>query len=346
MTGTAIQRAPEKTRAVTVSTGEELRSYLTERQGEFAMLAKAARVEPEELIAELVVAAKRNPDILSCSPESIVAFMYDAASTGLIVGKGCFAVPIRDKGTLKLECWVGAHGMRQLATIAGGVRDVFAQIVYEGDEFEEILGLYPDVKHKKGPNYGNMKKAIGVYGVLAISQSIRRHVYLTRERVEALRKMNRADTTSPRSPWVSHEQAMWEAKAVLAVCKTAPRNARFAHALALTERNENLRLTADGLEPLGPDKEVAPPSAPAPVEAVPVKAAAPAFEEEPAQAPEITLPNWRAHPLAGKKLSEVSTDDLGALYSQLREALDRGDSRYAELVGHLAHELDSRRDTA
>lgn len=239
---TAVAIRSEQTRAVALKTDYDLRDFLTARQGEFALIAKASGVEAEVLVAELVGAARKNPQIMDCAPESIVTFMYDSAKTGLVIGKGCFAVPVKKRGVLNLECWIGYVGAREVVKYAGAARDIYAYVVFDGDPFEEILGTFSEIRHRPGPNRGKMEKAIGVYAVAVISQTIHRHLYLSRADIQKLRDMNRGDTTRSDSPWVTNEEQMWQAKVILKLCKTLPANprlaARMAHALALMDRDE------------------------------------------------------------------------------------------------------------
>ena len=335
---TSITRVETTGTAITLSNGEQLREFLMERQGEFAAIAKAGGFQPEALVLELVGMVRKKPEILTCTPDSIMTFIHDVAKIGLVIGRGCFPVPVKDHGVAKLECWIGYKGMKELVKYGGGARDVFAEVVYEGDEFEEVLGLYPDIKHRRGPNAGNSLKLTHVYGVAVISQSIRRHLLLTRAQVEVLRKKNRADTTSYKSPWMTNTEAMWKAKAILAISRDLPQNPRLAHAYGVMARAEGI-----DIEDLDPTKEVQPTPAPAPV-TIAAGATPSAFEEVTDERAIVTLPNWARHPLANKPLPDVGTTDLEALYSTLREDQDKGNQKYSDLIDHIAAELDARRD--
>ena len=134
---TSVARVETKGTAITLSNGEQLREFLMERQGEFAAIAKAGGFQPEALVLELVGMVRKKPEILTCTPDSIMTFIHDVAKIGLVIGRGCFPVPVKDHGVAKLECWIGYKGMKELVKYGGGARDVFAEVVYEGDEFEE-----------------------------------------------------------------------------------------------------------------------------------------------------------------------------------------------------------------
>jgi phage RecT family recombinase len=306
---------------IALSTDEHLKTFLLARKGEFDLIAKSTGVDTESLVMELVVAARKNPAILTCTPNSIIAFVHSAARCGLVVGRGIFPVPLRDnkKGVFELNAWVGARGLAELVVYGKGARLVYSYVVFEGDPFEEKLGLYPDIVHTRGPNAGNMSKIVGAYAVAVISQTIRKHKYLTRQEIERYRRMSR---NADRGPWVEHYDKMCEKTAVLRLCGDLPQNPRLAFALKLTEEVEGLKLGADDIEGEAPPppRDLTPPAG----------TTEQSFEE-------FHLPRWRDHPLAGMALSAVKTDDLEALYEKLYG------SSYEHVRTQIALELDERR---
>lgn len=340
-TSTAVSTRPARTAVERIETENDLRDFLMLRASDFEGIAKSTGVEPERLVAELVLAARKTPAILKCDHDSIINFMYQSAQLGLVIGHGCFPVPISGK----LECWVGYKGLIELVKYGRGARDVYAECVYEGDTFSESLGLYPTMEHEPGPNFGNVQKITDVYAVAVISQTIRRHKRLRREQVERYRKMSR---NGNRGPWVDHYDMMAKKTAILRLISDMPRNPRLALALAAMEKSEGVVLTENDIEPaprlpleaLHPGVEQ-----PAIAVATPAEKAA-AFEELPApvmMAPraEVFLPQWRGHPLAGRKLSECDEGDLNALYSALKSS-DKAAS-YEQLLADIVEELEFRR---
>ena len=219
----------------------ELGRLLLDSRSEFAALAKASGLEPERLVLELVAVARKKPEILKCTHDSIMTFMFDAAKTGLVIGRGCFPVPVNDNSTRpptkRLECWIGYKGMKELVIYGGTVRDVFAQVRFDGDPWTETLGLHPTIEHRPGPHFGDMAKALGVYAVAIFRGGLARHKYLSRAKIEDYRRMNRGDTTKATSPWVTHTEEMWKAKAILRLASDLPQNPRLAHALHVLDRD-------------------------------------------------------------------------------------------------------------
>lgn len=186
----------------------------------FLQLASAAGLNAAEMTIELASVCDRKPEIMKCTPPSIIAFMLDAAKLRLSIGRGIYPVPIPvNKGKpdehMRLEGWVGYKGAKELACRGGAIRDAWATVVFEGDKFEESLVPIPNVSvHTYGPNKGDMKKAIKVYCTLMYPGGRTRSKVFDRAKIETYRKRNPTNTWKT-SPWVQHEEEMWQAKAIL-----------------------------------------------------------------------------------------------------------------------------------
>lgn len=199
----------------------------------FYALARAANVPAEAMVLELASAVSKNPDILTCSEASIMGFMLDAAKLRLTIGRGIFPVALKGK----LEGWVGYKGAKELAMRSGAIRDCWANVVYEGDEFKFHLAPVPHVlPHNPGPNHGKMEKAIGVYATLLYPGGTTRAKYFTREKIESYKAKNRSASGNS-SPWATNPEEMWCAKAVLHTVNDLPHSSpEIAHLGTMLER--------------------------------------------------------------------------------------------------------------
>lgn len=239
---------------------------------DFLRLAEAAGVNAAALVLELASVAARKPDILKCSQPSMIAFMLDAAKLQLSIGRGIYPVPVKGR----LEGWVGYKGAKELACRGGAIRDAWAAVVFEGDEFEmEEVPIPLVTKHRYGPHRGQMAKAIGVYCTLLYPGGRTRMKYFTREKIEAYRRRNSSSTRDD-SAWKTAEEEMWMAKAVLHTVGDLPHSsAHMAHLREMLEREQ-----AEAL-PAAPAAPALPPAA-TDIEEIPED---PAPEEEPQPAP-------------------------------------------------------------
>jgi hypothetical protein len=112
---------------------------------------------------------------------------------------------------------------------------------FEGDRFEMEEAPVPRVTvHVRGPNFGKMECALGVYATLmyAGAGQVTRSRYFTKAKIEAYRKKNRGNTVSSASAWVTATEEMWMAKAILHTTKDLPQNPRLAQLQRLIERQE------------------------------------------------------------------------------------------------------------
>src|SRR5258708_1262111 len=114
-TSVAPRPAPGPPNAPTkITDARSFQGFLSEAHHEGPAPAKRSGVEAIRLVTELVLEARKRPEILECTPDSIINFMYESAKLGLVIGHGCFPVPLKDHGVMKLNCWVGYKGLIEL----------------------------------------------------------------------------------------------------------------------------------------------------------------------------------------------------------------------------------------
>lgn len=245
-----------------------------DEQGSFLNMALAAGLNPAEMALQLASAVNRNADILKCTPASIQGFMLDAAKLRLTIGRGVYPVPIPSKkGTpneeWRLEAWVGYKGAKELAMRSGSIRDCWATVVFEGDDYADTLVPIPAVtRHNYGPNRGDMSKALRVYATLMYPGGRTRVKVFERAKIESYRKLNPTSEWKT-SPWVKNAEEMWCAKAILHTVGDLPHSSpELAHLAQMVEREEQAALAAPAM-----------PSLPRPAEDA---FDGPDFDEEPA----------------------------------------------------------------
>jgi recombination protein RecT len=124
----------------------------------------------------------RNPNILGCSPRSILQCMMQAASLGLqpddITGMA-YLVPFWNSKTKQMEAQfiVGYKGMLALAQRSGQVSMVDVHIVYEGEHFVYEAGLNPKLEHHPLPPT-QRKEIVAAYAVAQMKDGSQKYVVL------------------------------------------------------------------------------------------------------------------------------------------------------------------------
>lgn len=108
-------------------------------------------VTPERLCRIGLNAVSRNPQLMNCSPETIVGAVVNCASLGLepnLLGHA-YIVPFYNGKTGKMEAQfqMGFKGALDLIRRTGQVSTISAHEVYEGDTFEYAYGLEDKLVH-------------------------------------------------------------------------------------------------------------------------------------------------------------------------------------------------------
>jgi recombination protein RecT len=177
----------------------------------------------------LMTTVGRNPDLLKCDKESVLACAMTAAQLGLEIDPAlgrAYLIPFKEKATLV----IGYKGFIDLAYRSGQVSGFQAEAVYEADEFSYSLGLTPTLKHVPADleNRGALKYAYAVAN-LANGGTVWR--VLNRAQVMKHRA-SAAFADSPRSPWKTHEEEMWRKTAIRALSSTMPQSPELQRAVA------------------------------------------------------------------------------------------------------------------
>jgi len=111
---------------------------------------------------------RKNPKLLSCSPQSLVASVITASQLGLEPGPlgHCYLVPFWNDRTKSydVQLQIGYRGMLALARRSGEISDLYGQIVYTNDFFEVEYGLDRKLVHRPAED-GDRGEPKGAYVV-------------------------------------------------------------------------------------------------------------------------------------------------------------------------------------
>lgn len=111
---------------------------------------------------------RKNPKLLSCSPQSLVASVITASQLGLEPGPlgHCYLVPFWNDRTKSydVQLQIGYRGMLALARRSGEISDLYGQIVYTNDFFEVEYGLERKLVHRPAED-GDRGEPKGAYVV-------------------------------------------------------------------------------------------------------------------------------------------------------------------------------------
>ena len=190
----------------------ELKQYLASKQTQIE--SALPRTIGIQRFMSGVYTLMRTPSLRACTTESIVGGMLLAAQSGLelntVMGQAWLVPFWNDSKKVKEAQFIlGYRGIVDLGYRSGGVADIVAREVYEGDKFDFEYGLHPKLMHK--PNLKERGEITAFYAlarlttkgapfeVLDISQVLAK-------KEAALKKAK--DPKNPMLPWNAHFVAM------------------------------------------------------------------------------------------------------------------------------------------
>lgn len=177
--------------------------------------------DPARFGTTLMVAARRNPEILRCDPASVVGAALVCAQLELEPGPAehVWLIPRRNKHTGTIDCTLllGYKGMKALAERHPAVASVRTGTICSGDEYEHTAQP-PSLRHV--PNWKERGDPVLWYAVAERSDGGAPHiVVLDRDAVEE----RRAKSASPNvGPWKSHYDQMAKKSAIRALWSELP----------------------------------------------------------------------------------------------------------------------------
>lgn len=193
-------------------------------------------ITPERFTRIVLSAISNNKQLQQCSPQSFLAGMMNAAQLGLEpntpLGQA-YLIPYKNKGTLEAQFQIGYKGLIDLAYRSGQVKTIYAETVYENDEFEYELGLEPKLKHIPAPkDRGN---AIYYYAVFKLVNGGEGFTVMSKD--DVTKHMNRFSkaANSGFSPWTTNFDEMAKKTVIKKVLKYAPLSTDVMNQIAQDE---------------------------------------------------------------------------------------------------------------
>jgi recombination protein RecT len=189
-------------------------------------------ITPDRFVMVAITEAKR---LTNCTQQSLLGALMLSAQLGLEPGGPlgqAYLVPFGRDVTFI----VGYRGLIDLARRSGAVSSIYAEAVYEGDEFTWTLGLHRDIEHKPtAVEREDPTKITHVYAVARFRDDGAEpsFVVLTRAQVEKFRSRSKAKNNGP---WVTDWTAMALKTAVRRLSSWLPMSAETAGAIASDER--------------------------------------------------------------------------------------------------------------
>lgn len=209
-------------------------------------------LKPERIVRVVLSAMTGNPELLECTPETLMLSLMRAAAMGLEPDGGALAqgylvpfnVKVKQGG---MEVWQkqcqfipGYRGLVKLARNSGEVADVWAEVVYEKDAFDYDLGLDQALTHKRNDEVADPGPLKYAYAVARFRDGEKKFVVMNKREVEKVRASSKSGT-GKYSPWNAWEEEMWKKTAVRRLCKLLPLSVESARAIGIDDESEGTR---------------------------------------------------------------------------------------------------------
>lgn len=199
---------------IVLKTRNETEAALLSRRDRLLQIAPPG-YPVDRTILVLARVVHQSDQLMRCDKASLLEAMMRMVELGLDPSPATGQAYIVAYGTTATLI-IGYRGWKKLVLDSGTVTGLDAQVVYEGEECNIVLGTDPTVQHvaamkPKGP-------PIGAYAVARFADGHKQVHVLRAEDIQKARAASRAKG----GPWANHFAAMVQKTAVLRIAKYLP----------------------------------------------------------------------------------------------------------------------------
>lgn len=222
---------------------------LLERSRKQMEMALPKHLSADRLLRVAMTSIQKNPRLLDCTPQSLLACVMVCAQLGLepdqFLGQA-YLVPFKDNKSGKTICTLipGYRGYIALARRSGEMSTVSSQVVYERDFFELQYGINDTLIHKPAID-GDRGNPIGAYCVFKYKDGGYSFDFIPTADIEKVRARSKSRDDGP---WVTDWSEMAKKTIIKRHSKMAPLSVEFSKAVALEDRALAGESQADLLE--------------------------------------------------------------------------------------------------
>ena len=282
-------------------------------------------VSYQRVIAAAILEGEKNPDILKCTPRSIMTAVAKTMQWGLEIGETAYLVPfnvnVAPQGAPKvyekrLQAVAGYTGLAQLMVASRAIRHVEAHAVYEGDGFELTHGTDARLYHSPIGDRKARGRLKGAYAILHLPFGVKVWDYMPVEDIDEIRQKYSKQ-------WKQGACPAWYAKKTIVrqVSKLVPKDPRLSKVLAVVSEDAAEEFGAPEVLPslaTGDDDDIprAPQLTSGEREMGDEWQEAPTGNQDEARVEDVLMPMGRTK---GTRLGDLETRDLESASKWMRE---------------------------
>lgn len=201
-------------------------------------------------MTSVVTSVQKTPKLLECDRSSLMTAFMTCAELKLYpsnVSGEAYVLPYKDQAQFQL----GYQGIITLLYRAG-MEKIYADIVYEKDEFTYESGLNPVLIHKPKV-FENRGEPIGVYAVATVKGGEKLFKVLSKNDVMKFKEFSKSKDSSftPWNPKNDPELHMWRKTAVKQLAKFLPKNDQIFKAIEQDNKDSRINESKDLIETSG-----------------------------------------------------------------------------------------------
>ena len=201
-----------------------IKDFIKVYEGEIAK-ALPKVMTPERFTRIVTTALTTTPKLASCTPQSFIGSMLQAAQLGLEPNTPLGQAYLIPYGA-QCQFQIGYRGMMELAYRGGEIRPIEAHVVYENDEFEFAYGLNPKLVHN--PSMSGNGVPEWVYALVRFKDG--GYIFEVMRYEDALKHGEKYSKTYKNGPWQTEPEEMAKKTVLKKVLKYAPMKTEFVTA--------------------------------------------------------------------------------------------------------------------
>ena len=223
-----------------------------EKAGEQFKARLSHKLDSEKFRFGVLTAVQKNPDLMSCSPQSVILAAYEAAELGVDLSPALqlgWLIPYGGKATFQPS--YRAYIQKSYATKS--VRAFYAEVVYEADQFELIAAPKRSLVHKLNPRAERKEEtAIGAYAFVEFMDGHVDYEWLTRDQIQRRRNHSKAKNSMM---WTEFWEEGWRKTPIRVLAKRLPQTYPGMEELAKLAYKDTLNDSAEEIEPGAIERE-------------------------------------------------------------------------------------------
>jgi len=229
----------------------------TQGQTIYALLQRAkpqmSAALPKHMTADRLVriawtSIQQNPKLLDCTEASLVRSIIQSCQLGLepdgITGQA-YLVPYGNT----CQLIPGYRGLIDLARRSGLVSSLYANVVYEGEDYTIEQGERRLLTHKPSPPSVRGKGIVGAYAVVHYKDGTSDWEWMWAEEIEEVRSKSPGRNSTP---WTQHTTEMYKKTVIRRLAKRLPLSPEFRYAAQQDEGHDALTDGGIGAEDVIP----------------------------------------------------------------------------------------------